>query len=917
MTSDRWRQVNELFHAALAVDPEKRQSYVAEVCQGDTDLKQEVENLIAGHESAEASMQTASIRESVHQGLQDDDTLPVEQDFGPYRVVREIARGGMGRVFLAERVDAEFHQRVAIKLIKRGMDTDSVIRHFRNEREILASLDHPNIARLFDGGTSRNGLPYFVMEYIEGQPIDSFCEERNYSIAERLQLFRQVCDAVAYAHQRLVIHRDIKPSNILVTAEGYPKLLDFGIARLLRATPDANPATMTGFRLMTPEYASPEQVLGKSASTLTDVYSLGVVLYRLLTRKSPYELRDRAPQQIADAICRLEPKKPSTAAVESISADDSNGKPRAAMPDGSKERIKKRLRGDIDNIVLMAMRKEPHRRYQSVEQFSEDIRRHLESLPVQARDDSIWYRAAKFTHRHRTGVAAGALAVAMMLAGIITTSFEAHRARIQEQLAKEAQAKAERRFNEVRKLAHTVLFDYHDAIKNLPGATPVRERLVRDSLQYLDSLAGEAKGDVSLSRELANAYERVADVQGGTLEANLGNTGGAIESSKKALNIRASLLAGDPNNAGLQRELSSSCFKLGELLWETGAMTEAADYLRQALRLRETLAKAGPTDVGRQYEYSAAYDRLGMLMLDQGDASGALSNYRRSLDVLDSIPKAEQGRENTRRSMSVEYEHIGSALLELADLPGALENNSRALAIRAALSGDFPVNADYKRTLLVSYYNQGEILAKMERTRAALASYREEVALGEKLLQADPSNEEYRGDLAYGLIRVGDMLFKLGRYSEALVRYRRSQNLRSSDVKADPTNLWKRSSLIEATAKICKTLATDHQSTEAQEPCSAALSLMEATTLDPGNSALRSFFADTYSDLATAQAALAGNTSMGAVDRRNHWHSARSLYQRSLEIWEDLQARNILARADQSKKDSVLQNIAACDAGLH
>jgi eukaryotic-like serine/threonine-protein kinase len=908
MNQDRWRQVEELFHAALAVNEPKREAYLAKACRGDAQLQQEVQNLIAGHEAATSSLQTAVVREAVQQVLGGDEILTVGQEFGPYRVIREIGQGGMGRVFEAERADQEFHRRVAIKLIKRGMDTDSVIRHFRNEREILASLDHPNIARLLDGGTSRDGLPYFVMEYIEGQPIDCFCDERKYSITERLQLFRKVCAAVAYAHQHLVIHRDIKPSNILVTAEGDPKLLDFGIARLLKADPDATSATMTGFHLMTPEYASPEQVLGQPVSTLTDVYSLGVVLYWLLTGASPYEFRNHSLQEIAEAICRVEPKKPSTAAVEPHSGDG---------PEPSRgERIRKRLRGDLDNIVLMAIRKEPHRRYQSVEQFSDDIRRHLESLPVLARDDSIRYRVAKFTRRHRAGVAAGSLAVLMMIAGIITTTFEAHRARVQELLAKEAEAKAERRFNEVRKLAHSVLFDYHDAIKNLPGSTPVRERLVRDSLQYLDGLAGEVTGDRSLQRELASAYERVADVQGGTLEANLGNTAGAIESGKKALHIRESLLASDPRDTGVQRELALSYFKVGSLLWETGDISGAADDLRQAIRLREELAKAAATDVGRQYELASAYDRMGMFLLEQ-DATGALNYHRRSLAIYVSVPDAEQARESTRRAISIEYEHTGEALLELADLPGALENNSRALSIRAALSKDFPLNVDHKRTLAVSHYNQGEILARMGRTQSALDSYREDVAICEKLLHTDPSNEQNRGDLAYGLIRVGDMLFKLARYPEALMNYRRSQDLRSADVKADQSNLWKRSSLIEAKAKICKTLAAAHRAGESQEPCSDAFLLMQATAIDPGNAAIRSFFADTYSDLAQADATLATSRSIAAEESRKHWKSARDLYARSLEIWQDLQTRNTLAPADKGKKDAVLKNIAACDAALH
>ena len=916
MTQNRWLRINDLFHEALALDGEKRDAYLADACGDDSGLRLEVEKLIAGHARAESSMRTVPVRAAVQQFFHEDETPPIGQEFGPYRIVRELGRGGMGRVFLGERADQEFHRQVAIKLIKRGMDTDSVIRHFRKEREILASLDHPNIARLLDGGTSRDGLPYLVMEYVEGQPIDQFCDQHKYSVTQRLELFRKVCAAVAYAHQHLVIHRDIKPSNILVTAEGDPKLLDFGIARLLRSDAEATTATMTGLHLMTPEYASPEQILGLPASTLTDVYSLGVVLYGLLTGVSPYEFRNRSPQQIAEAICRLEPRKPSTAAVQPRSGEAQSGQAGGAMQNNSKERIGKRLRGDLDNIVLMAMRKEPHRRYQTVEQFSEDIRRHLESLPVQARDDTIRYRLAKFTHRHRAGVTAGLLAAVMLIAGIVTTTFEARRARMQEQLAKQAQAKAERRFNEVRKLAHSVLFDYHDAIKNLPGSTPVRERLVRDSLQYLDGLASEATGDRTLSRELASAYERVADVQGGTLEANLGNTTGAIESGKKALRIRESLLASDPQNMGVQRELAWSYFKIGTLLWETGDMSGAADYLRQTIRLREGLANTEPANVEHQYELSNAYDRMGMLLSEQGDLAGALTWYRRSLAIDTSVSNSEQARESTRRSMSVEYEHIGAALLELADLPGALDNNRRALSIRAALAKDFPLNADYQRVLSVSYYNQGEILARMHRIQAALDSYRHEVTICEKLHRTDPQNEQYRGDLAYGLIRIGDMLLELANYPGALGNYVRSQDLRAADVKADPSNLWKRSSLIEAKAKICKTLAAAHRRGEAQEPCSSALSLMQTTTLDPNNAAIRSFFGDTYSDLAEAEETLASGKSIGEAERRNHWQAARSLYQRSLEVWKDLERRNILARSDQAKKDAVLQKIALCDTAL-
>ena len=915
MTLDRWTYINDLFHAAIALETEKRTAYLIKVCRGDDELRQEVENLIAGHERAEASMHTDFIRGAVQQ-LAREETVTVGQQFGPYQVLREIGRGGMGRVFLAERADHEFHRRVAIKLIKRGMDSDAIIRHFRNEREILASLDHPNIARLLDGGTSRDGLPYFVMDYIDGQPIDSFCDQHGYSISERLQLFRKVCGAVSYAHQHLVIHRDIKPSNILVTSEGDPKLLDFGIARLLRTDEGSgSSATLTGLPLMTPEFASPEQILGLPASTLTDVYSLGIVLYKLLTGTSPYTFQSAL--DAAKTISQAEPKKPSTAVAEVHALDATrNAGSAATISEGSMERARKRLKGDLDNIVLMAIRKEPQRRYQSVEQLSEDIRRHLESLPVSARHDSLGYRLAKFSRRHRAAVTAGLLAALMLVAGIVTTSLEARRARQQEQLAKDEQARAERRFNEVRQLARTVLFDYHDAIKNLPGSTPVRERLVRDALKYLDGLATEAASDRSLLRELASAYERVSDVQGGTLEANLGNTAEAIKSGEKALKIRAALLASDPHDLGVQQELASSYLKLGTLLWETGDLPKAADYLRQAVKLREGLIKSKPADTALQRDLAAGYDRLGMLLLEEGNPSAALTNHRQSLQLYTSVPALEQTQENMRRALSVAYEHIGSDLLELNDLPGALQNNSHALSIRAALTRDFPLNSEHQRTLQVSYYNQGEILARMGRTREALANYRLEVAIADKLLRTDPSNEQSRGDLAYGLIRVGDMLFKLSNYSDALAKYRRSHELRTVDVKADPANLWKRSSLIEAKAKICKTLAAMQEDATAREACSDALSIMLATTLQPDNAAIRSFFADTFSDLGEADAILADNKSLPMAERQSSWRAARSLYVRSLEIWQDLEKRKILVQADSGKDAIVLRKIALCDSAL-
>jgi eukaryotic-like serine/threonine-protein kinase len=926
MDPERWRQIDELLQSALRLPSGERTQFLRQACKGDAALEHEVQSLLISQSEIDGFLDRPAFELAAEQMASGDpaqllafDAHP-GQSVGPYRLVEPLGTGGMGEVWRAEQSEP-IRRIVALKLIKPGMDTRSVVARFDSERQALAVMDHPNIARVFDAGTTPAGRPFFVMELVPGVPITTYCDDHRLTIKQRLLLFLQVCDGVQHAHQKAIIHRDLKPSNILVEevdGRPLPKIIDFGLAKAITEDGARTVFTELGTMVGTPTYMSPEQAgsLNATVDTRADVYSLGVILFELLVGTPPIDskdLRRSGAAAILREIREAEAPTPSLKFAALGAASEGAASARGERPAS----LLRQLRGDLDWITLKAIEEDRARRYPSASELAADIRRHLDDQPVLAGPPSATYRARKFVRRHRGGVAAGSLAALTMIAGIITTTFEARRARVQEQLAKEAQAKAERRFNEVRKLAHSVLFDYHDAIKNLPGATPVRERLVRDSLQYLDGLAGEVTGDRSLLRELASAYERVADVQGGTLEANLGNTVGAIESGKKALHIRVLLLASDPKNDDLKRELASSYLKIGTLLWETGDMSGAADYLRQAVRLRDDLAKAAPADLERQDELSAAYDRMGMLLLGQGDAATALTHFRRSLGIVSSVPDAEQGRESTRRSISVEYEHIGSALLDLDDLSGALENNGRALSLRAALVNDFPLNVDHQRTLQVSYYNQGEILARMGRTHAALDSYREQVRIGERLLRADPQNEQYRGDLAYGLIRVGDMLFKLARYPQALPSYKRSQDLRSADVKADPANLWKRSSLIEVKAKLCRTLVAAHAGGDAHESCSGALSLMQSTALDPGNAAIRSFFADTYSDLAAAEAALAASEKTSADERQQHWRSARNLYVQSLGIWQDLQTRNILARADRGKKDAVLPKIAECDAAVH
>ena len=420
MEPDRWQRINDLFQSALDSNPEDRSAFLQTACEGDEALRHEIESLLAAHQQDHEFTDARGFEHGVR--LLEQTQGQNEWRMGPYRVLREIGRGGMGSVYLAARADDEFQKRVAIKIIRRGLDTDDILQRFRSERQILATLDHPNIARLLDGGTTDDGRPFFVMELIEGEPIDQYCDRRNLTIADRLKLFQDVCAAVQYSHQNLVIHRDIKPGNILVTKEGVPRLLDFGIAKLVAPGTGPN-RTMTTLRPLTPEYASPEQLRGEPVTTASDVYSLGVLLFVLLTGRSPYRGVLEAPAEIERAINEQEPNRPSTVAPA---------------------RIRRHLEGDLDNIVLMALRKEPNRRYASVERFSEDIRRHLGNLPVIARRDTRAYRTSKFVLRNKGLVAAVTIVFLTLSGGIVATLWEARVARRQRDIARVEQAKATR-----------------------------------------------------------------------------------------------------------------------------------------------------------------------------------------------------------------------------------------------------------------------------------------------------------------------------------------------------------------------------------------------------------------------------------------------------------------------------------------
>jgi serine/threonine protein kinase len=405
MKPERWQEVEKIFQSALERAPGLRTAFLDEACAGDEFLRQEVESLIAADQEAGEFIEASAIEAATGQLRRDQSGSMIGQLVGSYRIIRELGRGGMGKVLLACQDEGPNDYRVAIKLIKRGMDSDHITLRFNHERQILATLDHPNIARLLDGGTTDDGAPYFVMEYIEGKRLIDYCDALRLNTTERLKLLQSICSAVQYAHQNNIVHRDIKPSNILVTSNGIAKLLDFGIAKLLRPDPTMETIALTppGMRLMTLDYASPEQVKGETITPSSDIYSLGVVLYEVLTGHRPYRVKSDRLEETIRAICEQQPEKPSLAVtrVEEVITTDSRGRV-AITPESvcstredDPDKLRRRLEGDLDNIVIKALHKEAHARYDSVEHLSGEIRRHLEGSPVIPRKDSLGSTASR------------------------------------------------------------------------------------------------------------------------------------------------------------------------------------------------------------------------------------------------------------------------------------------------------------------------------------------------------------------------------------------------------------------------------------------------------------------------------------------------------------------------------------------
>jgi eukaryotic-like serine/threonine-protein kinase len=740
-TDERWVRVKALFAEVLERPPERREAFLAACCAGDPATADEVRSLLAAHDAAGRFIETPAGEVAARNASRP--AYPPGALIGVYRIVREVGHGGMGAVYLAARADGAFDKNVALKVVRRGLDTDEILQRFRHERQTLADLDHPNIARLLDGGTTAEGLPFFVMEYVEGTPIDQYCDERTLTVAERLDLFHTLALAVQAAHRNLVVHRDLKPDNVLVTADGTLKLLDFGIAKVLAPHPGSVTETHGG-RLMTPAYASPEQLLGQPITTATDIFSLGILLYELLTGRRPFPRTTGDDRSIERAICEAMPVRPSSVVAQPLVTAGSGAEVAAVPPEALSSRrgsspasLGRQLAGDLDAIVAMAMRKEPGRRYGSAEQFAEDIRRHRMGLPVAARKGVFSYRAGKFVRRHAAAVGTAALLGAALTAGLGTIVWQARvvaverdRARVEGEKAREMSAFLQ------------------DMLRSPDPQNSGRTVTVVDTLdRAVRRLDAETRMDPEVRAGLRHAI--------GATYAGLGMYDVAERQLRAAL---AALPARSPEGraeiAGVETDLAGVISSRGD--------TQTAEAL-----FRHALAGFATLGLRDDLRRADALNGLGEVLRGRGDDAGAEARYREALEL----------RRRLRGGQDV---LVAESLNNLAVVMHGRNNLAEAeglyreaLAILRAARGDDHPGVPATLTNLATVVGSRGDMAGSEQL------YREALAIRRRLLgDAHP-------DVAFTMYALADTLLSLGRYDQSAALCREVLSRRGTSLPAD------------------------------------------------------------------------------------------------------------------------------------
>ncbi|MDX2267413.1 MAG: serine/threonine-protein kinase [Bryobacter sp.] len=738
LVDERWQYVKQLLHKAVELPAAERGAYVSEVAGTDPELAAELESLLASFDDAEAFLEDPPVQLTAP-----GDTI-AGRWIGEYQVVRLLAQGGMGSVYEAVKEVDGVALRVAVKIIRFAAHSPYLNQRFRLERQILARLQHEYVVRLLDGGVTGDGLSYLVTEYVEGQNLQEWLEEAQPTLEDRLQIFLRICEGLAAAHRSLIVHGDLKPSNILVNAQGQPKLLDFGIARLLKTQEESEDAggtaTLTMAPALTPWWASPEQLRGEPLVISCDCYALGRVLFFLLTGKTPFDFSGMSTGQMVDHLRKTSPPKPSQIAANPA------------------------YRDDLDNIVQKALEFEPAHRYRSADAMAEDIRLHLDSRPISARPYTWPYRAQKFIRRNRAWVIAATAATFAIVSAAGAALYQANEARRNYE-------SSQQRYEQLRGLASSLIFEIDDTLLQLSGATPVRAQLARSALHYLDQLAREESKDLKLMEELASAYEKIGDIQGRPGSQNLGMTGDALQSYRKAEAIRERLRAThkDPQQFQVANEnLANNFARISAALRAIGDTQGALRYERKALGIREALYQGDPTNAARKRALATNLSTLSSSLSQLGDWEGVYSTRRDALKFLEELVASDPTNREDMRLLSLGLARMGSIEMYLGNTDAALGHYQRALQLEKTVLATDPSNVLYRLGTGWSHNNLGVALVRGRRYADALEHYRTAQLIFRTVIIADEKDFRARTLLQTCRVNMAKALTEMGRPQESL-----------------------------------------------------------------------------------------------------------------------------------------------------
>jgi serine/threonine protein kinase len=838
--SSEYEKIKKVFAGALEIPLESRAEFLDKNCPN-AEIRREVDSLLAAHQEADNFLNDVSAVEVIQNTYQQSSSL-LGQKIGKYRIEREIGRGGMGIVFLATRED--FRQQVALKIIKRGMDSEAIIERFAREREILASLNHPFIARLLDGGTTDDGLPFFVMEYVEGETVDEYCRRKNLSENARLELFRKICAAVQFAHQKLIVHRDLKPSNILVTEDGTPKLLDFGIAKLL--TSEAM-ETQTQQRVLTPAYASPEQMRGEIVGTTSDVYSLGLILSKMLGVSD-------SKSQISDS------SKPN----QNLRTNKQQTKTKS-----------QNLNNDLSNIIKMSLREDATRRYGSCEAFSEDIRRYLEGLPISARKDSRFYRASKFIKRNRAAVAVFALFILSLLGGLAATAWEWR-------IAKRERAVAEERFEALRKSSSSMIGEINGALMDLPSSAPARKLLLERAMEQLDILAASSENNPQLQNDLGDAYQNLNYLPDKTLDER-------IDLLNRSMNFYGQVIASDAKNPKARKGLAIDNVNLADIAREQGDIPKASEHNRQAIELLEGVIADEPENIESQTDLWNVYYNAALTLNLQGRAADSLEICRRMTPLAEKLAKEKpvdlSGNEFRRPYLghglaSADLIYLGRYDEALSEINTAIEANKQQ---RAAHPDSIYARLDeavFKERLAKALEGKGNF-------EEALKTMRESLEISEKLAAENAKDNYYLSSAASTKTHLAQMLIRAGKFSEAIPYFQNAIKTDEEILAKDAKQKQAKFNLAAAYGGLGKALAQTGKNDEGLANEQKALDIYrEINAASSADSVLRHDFAQ-----------ISAQTAENFI-KKNEAERAKSLFQQSYDILSRMREQGTLSAVD-------------------